>query len=78
MLFPYSPLPKALERFRDRIKGYDCDPDNDLGRHWVYLKTGWYSPEMGCHTLHESRLHDLKRLLRNVEPCECAECAAAK
>ena len=41
---------------------------------WVGLNRGWYSPEMGCHTIHEGTLAEVWALVRNLAPCDCPEC----
>lgn len=67
-------LPKSLRPYADKILAYS-GPPLDEG-HWITLDDAWYSPDMGCRTIHEYTLRDCVAVLRNVEPAEHADPAA--
>ena len=61
-------LPKGIPA--SAIESVECDPYDGLnggGSYWVYLANGYWCPTMGCHTIHEDTLADLKPMLREVE-----------
>jgi hypothetical protein len=61
-------LPKGIPA--EAIRDVECDStDGENGGHsyWVCLARGYWCPAMECHTIHEDRLTDVKRLMRTVE-----------
>lgn len=61
-------LPKGIPA--EAIDSVECDPFNGLnggGSYWVYLKEGYICPTMGCHTIHEDTLAELKLMLAEVK-----------
>lgn len=61
-------LPKGIPA--SAIESVECDPEdgsNGGGSYWIYLANGYWNPTMGCHTIHEDTLADLKPYLREVE-----------
>ena len=62
-------LPKGVPA--SAIESVECDPydgDNGGGSYWVYLHDGWICPTMGCHTIHEDTLAELREMVREIEP----------
>jgi hypothetical protein len=41
---------------------------------WAITKKGYRFAEMECHTAHEDTQHELLKVIRTMEPCECSEC----
>jgi hypothetical protein len=43
---------------------------------WAYTKPGHYVADMGLefHLSHEDNVADLIRMLKSIEPCDCAQC----
>jgi hypothetical protein len=60
-------LPKNLRPHADKLIDYSGPANGDEG-HWLTLAPEWFSPEMGCRTIHEYSLRDCLRMLRNIEP----------
>lgn len=55
----------------EAINDVECDPyDGECGgySYWVYLNDGWISPTMGCHTIHEDTLENIREMVAEVEP----------
>ncbi len=51
------------------IKSVECDPwdgANGGGSYWVYLNDGWICNCMGCHTIHEDTLAELKVMVQDI------------
>lgn len=48
--------------------------------YWVNLKPGFADlsddPWQPTHTIHEWKWSDIRRRMRDVEPCKCKECVA--
>jgi hypothetical protein len=44
--------------------------------YWLYLKEGWYWPGMGWHLIHESSIHEIRRCIAEILPCDehCHTC----
>ncbi len=67
-------IPATLRPWADRIDEVLDERDQDNGW-WVYLKTGWWSPNTETHCIHEDTLKECAALLRDdVERCEKACC----
>jgi hypothetical protein len=43
---------------------------------WAYTKKGFKFAGMGCHTAHEDTQHELLKMIRTMEPCDCEQCMA--
>jgi hypothetical protein len=41
---------------------------------WAYTKKGFQFAGMGCHTAHEDTQHELLKMIRTMEPCDCDQC----
>lgn len=48
--------------------------EHDSDGYWAYTNAGYYSPEMGCHTIHEDTQAALLAVIRGIEPCDCDLC----
>ena len=62
-------LPKDVPP--EAINSVECDPWDGVDggpSYWVYLNDGWVSPDMGCHTIHEDTLKELKWVVKGIEP----------
>ena len=62
-------LPKGVPA--EAIESVECDPydgENGGGSYWVYLNDGWICVPMGCHTIHEDTLAELKPMVQSIEP----------
>ena len=61
-------LPKGIPA--SAINSVECDPtdgENGGPSYWVYLNDGYISPEMGCQTIHEDTLKELKNVVGCIE-----------
>ena len=62
-------LPKDIPA--TAVYGVECDPydggDGDKPSYWVYLNSGYVCPEMGCHTIHEDNLKNLRSMVKSIE-----------
>lgn len=61
-------LPKGIPS--TAIHSVECDPTDGCNggpSYWVYLQDGYISPEMGCHTIHEDTLKELRDVVRGIE-----------
>lgn len=72
-----GPLPKSLERFRDKIadvsdEGTGKDFSNGDG-YWVYL-LGYRQRDEYVHAVHEATISECVREMRTVVKCDCSEC----
>lgn len=64
-------LPKGIPA--EAINSVECDPydgENGGPSYWVYLSNGYWCPTMGCHTIHEDTLSELRWMIREIEPWE--------
>lgn len=64
-------LPKGIPA--TAIESVECDPWDGLnggGSYWVYLHDGYIATGMGCHTIHEDTLADLKGEIAGIEVWE--------
>lgn len=64
-------LPKGVPA--EAIDDVECDPydggdDGCQPSYWVYLSAGWICPTMGCHTIHEDTLKDIRSMVSEIEP----------
>lgn len=60
-------LPKGIPT--TAIESVECDPwdgENGGPSYWVYLAPGYICPSMGCHTIHEDTLRELKWMVSEV------------
>lgn len=51
------------------IESVECDPyngENGGGSYWVYLHDGYIAAGMGCHTIHEDTLSQLKEEVQQI------------
>lgn len=71
-------LPKCLRKYAaviesvsDERSGYDGDDG-----YWVYLTTGWWSPEDETHCIHENNPRECAAKLRYVARCTKVGCCA--
>lgn len=61
-------LPKGIPA--SAIESVECDLYDGLsggGSYWVYLANGYICPCMGCHTIHEDTLAELKPMVKSIE-----------
>jgi len=61
-------LPKGIPA--EAIHGVECDPYDGTdggGSYWVYLADGYWNPTMGCHTIHEDTLAELRPYIKEIE-----------
>ena len=61
-------LPKGIPE--TAIHSVECDPtdgENGGPSYWVNLSPGYWNPTMGCHTIHEDTLQELRSMLKDVE-----------
>ena len=65
-----SSCPKSFidgcKKFWRAIEAIETDNDG----HWIYLNEGWWSPDMGCRTIHEDTVAEALKKLRRVETDE--------
>ena len=64
---------KTLKRLKQDPRVLDAWDEGEDG-YWITLKTGWWSPAMETHAVHEWNIRDLLREFRSIEPCNCADC----
>ena len=56
---------------RVQADGIDVDSDGI----WVYLEYGFQSdPNSQVHFIHEDTWTEVKRAMRYIVPCDCADC----
>lgn len=60
------------KKYADRVRLTESESGPE--GHWLYLTKGWYSPLMGCHTIHEYSVAETLAVLRGTEPCTCSAC----
>lgn len=72
------------DKHADRIAAVDYDggyshPDTgrDCTAYNVLLRTGWCTEEDGLHTVIDPRVGEVKKAIREAQPCRCSECAEA-
>ena len=58
-------LPKGIPT--SAIKGVEIDDMCGWNGYWVYLNDGYISPDMGCHTIHEDTISELRSVVGNIE-----------
>ncbi len=47
----------------------------DSDGYWIELKGGWQNgADPGCHGIHENTKREAHSYMRNVIPCNCADC----
>lgn len=61
---------KVSKKYIHMIDEIYRDPDG----YWCYTNKGFYSPETGCHTIHEDRQDELLKQIRLIQPCNCEQC----
>lgn len=71
------------EKHADRIAAVDYDggfshpnTGEDCTAYNVLLRLGWCTEEEGLHTIIDPRVTEVKKAIREAEPCHCGECAA--
>lgn len=69
------------EKHADRIEAVDYDggfshPDHgrDCTAYNVLLRHGWCTEEDGLHTIIDPRVSEVKKAIREAQPCHCREC----
>jgi hypothetical protein len=62
----FDSIPK---KYRDRVDEVEYDPENDMGRWWIYLVDGWVcNISAAPHTIHEDSWRDCMDCLRVTQP----------
>ena len=62
-----SYLPKGIPA--EAIHYVECDPcDGEFGgpSYWVCLREGYICADMGCHTIHEDTLKQLRQVMKSI------------
>ena len=60
--------PRTLAQLKAHplVSGWDDETDQDNG-YWIYLKDGYWSPDMEAITIHEMTVKDLLDVFSRVE-----------
>lgn len=66
-------VPKWLEKIA-RDPRIDSVSDEGEDGYWVYLKPGFWNPNLGCHMIHEWKREHVLHDFKIIEPCDCDEC----
>lgn len=53
----YSESLARIARTDPRVREYEYDEGNEMGKHWLHLADGWIA-EDGSHTIHESTVRE--------------------
>ena len=57
-------LPSGIPE--EAISDVEIDNIDGWNGYWVYISDGYISIDMGCHTIHEYNLKDLKEKVENI------------
>jgi len=61
-----------------RISGIEDAGRDEESRYWIYLRSGWWSPVDGSHTITGRTIAEARESLASVQPCTCRDCQGNK
>ena len=74
-------MSKTLDRIAktdQRVSGVEDAGRDEESRYWIYLRSGWWSPSDGSHTITARTIAEARESLASVKPCQCRDCQEDK
>jgi len=70
-------MSKALDQIATqdaRVSGVEDAGCDEESRYWIYLRSGWWSPSDGSHTITARTIAEARDSLAAVVKCSCRDC----